>query len=96
MGVKQVKQSCEIVHEIGHEEEDIAYSMRDEAEFSRSWINDCILRQHTRKSGNDRLSANTRKLIKVQSYNEYIRLSQKLHRDLKVIAQALLDEIKNN
>ncbi len=94
MGNEKTKQSYKMLEEIGYEEEDIAYSMRDEAEFSRNWINDCILRQHMRKSGNDRLSANTRKLIRVQSYKEYIRLSQKLHRDLKVIAQALLDEIK--
>jgi hypothetical protein len=95
MGTEQTKQSYEISHEIGHEEEDIAYSMRDEAEFLRSWINDCLLRQYIRKSGNDRLDANTRKLIKVTAYNEYIRLSQKLHKDLKMIAQALLSEIKN-
>jgi len=84
-----------MIDKIGYEEEDIAYTMRDEAEFSRSWINDCLLRQYSKKTGEKRLSINTRKLIKVQSYNEYIRLGKELHQKLRIKAQVLLDEIKN-
>jgi hypothetical protein len=68
--------------------------MRDEADFSRNWINDCLLRQYTKKTGETQLNINTRKLIKVQSYNEYIRLANELHQTLKATEQALLDEIK--
>ncbi len=95
MGTEKTKQSCRMIDEIGYEEEDIAYTMRDEAEFSRSWINDCLLRQYSKKTGEKRLSVNTRKLIKVQSYNEYIRLGKELHQNLRATAQNLLDEIKN-
>ncbi len=91
----RTKQSDEVLNKIGYEEEDIAYTMRDEAEFSRNWINDCLLRQYSKKAGEERLSVNTRKLIKVQSYNEYLRLGKELHRKMKEQAQTLLDEIKD-
>ncbi len=95
MSNNNTKQEPKIVEKIGYEEEDIAYTMRDEAEFSRNWINDCLLRQYVRKTCEKRLCANTRKLIKVQSYNEYIRLSTRLRRSLKAKAQNILDEIKH-
>ncbi len=89
------KQEPKTVERIGCEEQDIAYTMSEEAAFSRNWINDCLLRQYVRKTGEKRLCANTRKLIKMQSYNEYIRLSSRLRRSLEAKAQNLRDEIKH-
>ena len=77
---KELKQTLKDMPDIGCEEEDIAYSMQEEAEFSRSWINDALLRRYIRKTGEERLSADTRKLIKARSYDDYIALSKRIHR----------------
>ena len=89
-----IKQELDALPDLGCEEEDIICSIRDEAEFSRSWINDCILRRHIKKTGEVRLSADTRKLIKAKSYDDYIALSKSLQRNLKKQAKALISEIQ--
>ena len=88
-----IEQELESLPDLGCEGEDIAHAMRDESEFSRNWINDCILTRHIKKTGNDRLSAKTRKLIKIKSYTTYISLSKKLCNDLQKQMKKLLSEI---
>lgn len=94
MRCEKVKQSLDALPDMGCELEDIAHSMRDEAESMRRWINDCILRQHMKNLGHDRLSANTRKLIKAKSYVSYIDLSRQITRDMQHHLKALMAEIK--
>lgn len=96
MNKRTIKQELDNLPDIDSEEEDIVCAMRDEAEFSRNWINDCILRQHSKKIGDNRLNARTRKLIKVKSYMTYIGLSKKLQNNLKRKEKALLSEIQES
>nr|MBI1231936.1 hypothetical protein [Cytophagales bacterium] len=86
----RVKQALNALPEVGDEARDIVHSMKDEAESMRRWINDCILRQHMRNVETDRLSAETRTLIKAKSYDAFIDLSQGIHRDMKKTADALV------
>ena len=90
MSSNNIKRSLEDLPNVGCEAPDIAHSMVDEAEFARTWIHDCILRQHTKQSGDDRLSAETRKMIKAKSYYTYISLSQNIHHDMQEKANSLL------
>ncbi len=69
--------------------------MKDDAEFSSSWIHDSLLRRYIKKTGDDRLNADTRKLIKAKSYDDYISFSKRVHRTLQKKAAALLSEIQN-
>ncbi|MBI1300064.1 MAG: hypothetical protein GC137_00260 [Alphaproteobacteria bacterium] len=89
-----VKQALNDLPSMDNEQIDILCSMRDDADSIRKWINDCILRQHIKKIGTDRLSAETRTLIKVKSYDAYIGLSLGIHRDMQDTADALLSDIK--
>jgi len=82
--------------DIGCEKEDIVCAMKDEAEFSRNWINDSLLRRYIKKSGDDRLDAKTRKLIKLKSYETYISYSKELRRDLCKQTKILLSNIKES
>lgn len=89
-------QTIENIPDVGRcEKEDIINAMQENAEFSRSWINDSILRRYIKKTGDERLNADTRKLIKAKSYDDYIELSKSIQRNLKKQAQALLEEIRN-
>ena len=89
-----IKQELDNLPDIDSEEEDIVCAMNDEAEFSRNWINDCILRRYSKKIGDNRLSARIRKLIKIKSYMTYIGLSKKLQNNLRRKEKALLSEIQ--
>jgi len=93
---KKLKQTLSDLPDVGLcEKEDITRAMQDEAEFSSSWIYDSLLRRYIRKTGDERLSADTRKLIKAKSYDDYIALSKCIHRALQENAKALLSEIKD-
>lgn len=92
---ERIKQTLNDLSDVGCEEEDIVYAMREEVEFSRSWINDSILRCYIRKTGDKRLSADTRELIKVKSYDTYISFSEELQRDLMKQIEALKLGIQN-
>jgi|GEM_PF-3051364 len=97
MKPEKIKQTLNDLPDVGScKKEDITRAMKDEAEFSSSWIHDSILRRYIKKTSDDRLNADTRKLIKAKSYDDYINLSKRIHRTLQEKARALLSEIKNN
>jgi len=94
MKPNSIKRTLNDLPDVGScEKEDITHAMKDEAEFSSSWIHDSILRRYIRKTGDERLSADTRKLIKAKSYDDYIALSKCIHRMLQKKAKALLFEV---
>jgi len=91
---KKLKQTLNDLSDVGScEKEDITHAMEDNAEFSSSWIHDSLLRRYIKKTGDERLSADTRMLIKAKSYDDYIALSKRIHRDLKGKAEALLFKV---
>lgn len=93
---KKLKQTLNALPDVGScEKEDIIRAMNDEAEFSSSWIHDSLLRRYIKKTGDERLSADTRKLIKAKSYDDYIALSKRIHRTLQGKAKALLTDIQS-
>jgi len=92
MGNNIIKQELNDLPEIACEKEDIIFAMKDEAEFLRNWINDSLLRRYVKKTGDKRLNARMRNLIKIKSYDTYINLSKSLHKDLKKqVKEHLLD-----
>ncbi len=92
---KKLKQTLNDLPEVGLcEKEDITRAMKDEAEFSSSWIHDSLLRRYIKKTGEERLSADTRMLIKAKSYDDYIALSKRIHCDLRKKMKALLPDIQ--
>jgi hypothetical protein len=96
MRSERIKQTLNDLPDVGScEKEDITRAMTDEAEFSSSWIHDSILRRYIKNTGDERLNADTRKLIKAKSYDDYINLSKRIHRTLQEKARALLLEIQN-
>ena len=96
MRPERIKQTLNDLPDVGScEKEDIMYAMEDAAEFSTSWIHDAILRRYVSKTGDKRLNADTRKLIKARSYDDYITLSKCIHRTLQEKARALLSDIQN-
>ncbi len=95
MKPEKIKQTLNDLPDVGScEKEDITHAMKDEAEFSSSWIHDSLLRQYIRKTGDDRLNADARKLIKAKSYDDYIELSKSIHRTLQKKAKVLLSDIQ--
>jgi hypothetical protein len=89
-----IKNELNSLPDIACEKEDITCAMKDEAEFSRSRINDSLLRRYIKQTGDNRLNARTRKLIKIKSYDTYISLRKKLHKDLKRQVKELLLEVQ--
>ncbi len=89
-----MQQELDDLPDIACEKEDIIYSMKEEAEFSKNWISDGLLRRYINKTGDKRLSVRTRKLIKVKSYVTYINYSKELHKRLRKQVKLLLSEIQ--
>ncbi len=94
MTSEKLKQTLNDLPDVGScEKEDITRTMEDDAEFSSNWIHDSILRRYIKKTGEDRLSTDTSKLIKAKSYDDYIALSKRIHRKLQEKAKTLLFEV---
>ncbi len=89
-----MQQELDNLPDIVCEKEDIICSMKEEAEVSKNWINDGILRRYIKKSGDKRLSVRTRKLIKVKSCVTYINYSKDLHKKLRKQVKLLLSEVQ--
>ena len=94
MNINAIREQLNSFPDIICEKEDIICAMKDEAEFSRAWVNDGLLRRYIKETGDKRLDVRTRKLIKIKSYNTYIDLSNQLRKSLQKQKKELLSEIE--
>ena len=78
----------------GCEKEDIACSMKEEADHMIYWIKDSILDKHKKETGNTRLSAKTRKLVQVKAYETYIGFHANVRRRIRKAANDLLSSLE--
>ena len=89
-----LQEELDNLSEIVCEKEDIVGSMKDEAGFSRNWINDALLRRYIKKTGDNHLNAKTRKLIKIKSYLIYFNYSREVREELSKQIAPLISEIQ--